>query len=93
MQYYVYILTNQRHTVLYTGVTSDLVTRVYQHKEKLVKGFTSEYNVEKLVYYEIFEDISEAILREKRIKNLVRRKKIELINNFNKNWEDLSKKL
>ena len=56
-QYFVYILTNKNNKVLYTGVTSDLIERIYQHKEKLVKGFTSRYNVDKLVYYEIFEDI------------------------------------
>ncbi|PIR06385.1 MAG: excinuclease ABC subunit C [Candidatus Komeilibacteria bacterium CG11_big_fil_rev_8_21_14_0_20_36_20] len=88
-QYFVYILTNKNNKVLYTGVTSDLIERIYQHKEKLVKGFTSRYNVDKLVYYEIFEDISEAISREKQIKNLVRRKKLELINKFNPDWKDL----
>ena len=88
-QYFVYILTNKNNKVLYTGVTSDLIERIYQHKEKLVKGFTSRYNVDKLVYYEIFEDISEAISREKQIKNLVRRKKLELINRFNPDWKDL----
>ena len=68
MQYCVYILTNRRNTVLYTGVTGELLRRVYQHREKLLPGFTSRYNVSKLVYYECTEDPSSAIAREKQIK-------------------------
>lgn len=68
-QGYVYILTNFTNTVLYIGVTSNLAARVYQHKNKLIKGFTSKYNVTKLVYCETFEDIRDAILREKQLKN------------------------
>ena len=77
-QYYVYIMTNKHNTVLYTGVTNDLKRRVYEHKEKLIDGFTRKYNVTKLVYYEISEDIESAILEEKRIKGGSRIKKIKL---------------
>jgi len=92
-QYYVYILTNQRNTVLYTGVTSDLEKRIYEHKSKLIAGFTKKYNVNKLVYYEIFEIIDEAIKREKQIKAATRKKKIKLIENTNPGWNDLAEKL
>jgi len=88
-QYFVYILTNKNNKVLYTGVTSDLIERIYQHKEKLVKGFTSRYNVDKLVYYEIFEDISEAISREKQIKNWHKDWKWNLIKEKNPELLDL----
>ena len=88
--YYVYIMTNKRNTVFYTGITGDLFTRVFQHKNKLIKGFTSKYNIKKLVYYEEFDNAYEAILREKQIKGGSRRKKIELIENMNKEWKDLS---
>jgi len=83
-QYYVYVLTNKNNRVLYTGVTNDLKKRVYEHKEKFVNGFTKKYNVSKLVYYEILEDPENAILREKKIKAGPRQKKIDLINNMNK---------
>ena len=88
--YYVYITTNKMHTVLYTGVTSDLVGRVYKHKKKTFKGFTAKYNVNKLVYYETFPDINAAIAREKQIKAGSRKDKIELINKMNPTWRDLS---
>ena len=88
-QYYVYIMANENNTVLYTGVTRDVKRRVYEHKEKLVGGFTKKYNVTKLVYYEIVEDVESAILREKRIKGGSRQKKIELITGVNKEWRDL----
>ncbi len=87
--YCVYILTNKRNTVLYTGVTGDLRARVHQHREKLLSGFTSRYNVSKLVYYEAGYDVSGAIIREKQIKAGSRRKKLELINQFNPRWRDL----
>jgi putative endonuclease len=87
--YCVYILTNQRNTVLYTGVTGDLISRVHQHREKLLPGFTNRYNVSKLVYYEVGHDASGAIAREKQIKAGSRRKKIELINWLNPQWRDL----
>ena len=90
-QYYVYIVTNKRNAVLYTGVTGDLEERVYQHKNKLITGFTSKYNVNKLVYYEEFDYIDNAITREKQIKNWHRQWKINLIEEFNPGWVDLSK--
>jgi putative endonuclease len=82
-------LTNERHTVLYTGVTGDLKRRVHQHREKLLPGFTRRYNVSKLVYYDCIEDASAAIIREKQIKAGSRRKKIELVNGFNPEWREL----
>ena len=90
MSYYVYILTNKNHTVLYTGVTSDLVRRVYEHKNHLVKGFTSRYNIHKLVYYEYTTDVTAAIEREKQWKKWSRQKKIRLIERLNPEWLDLS---
>ncbi len=88
-QYYVYILTNYTNSVLYAGVTNNLIRRVYEHKNNLVAGFTQKYNVHKLVYYEIFQDPENAIKREKAIKNLLRRKKIELIKSQNPEFSDL----
>ena len=88
-QYYVYIMTNKNNRVLYTGITNDLKRRVYEHREKFVSGFTGKYNVTKLVYYEILEDPENAILREKQIKAGSRQKKIDLINGFNKEWNEL----
>jgi putative endonuclease len=85
----VYILTNQRHTVLYTGVTSDLTMRLYQHRKQLLLGFTRRYNVSKLVYYEVAETAGAAIQQEKQIKAGSRRKKIDLINGINPSWRDL----
>lgn len=88
-QYYVYIITNKNNRVLYTGITNDLKRRVYEHKEKFVNGFTKRYNISKLVYYEIFGDPENAILREKQIKAGSRQKKIDLIETINKEWNDL----
>jgi putative endonuclease len=88
-QYYVYIMTNNSKT-LYTGVTDDLVRRVYEHKSKLAKGFTQKYNITRLVYYEITSDIQSAIQREKQIKGWLRNKKIALIEATNPRWQDLS---
>ncbi|MCJ7646388.1 GIY-YIG nuclease family protein [bacterium] len=82
-------MTNKTNTVFYTGVTSNLNKRIYEHKENLVEGFTKKYNVHKLVYYEVFNDVEEAILREKQIKGGSRNKKIKLINRMNPNWKDL----
>lgn len=87
--YFVYILTNKNNRVLYTGVTNDLKRRVYEHKEKLIDGFTKKYNVSKLVCYEVTEDIYSALGREKQIKAGSRKKKIELIISMNKEWRDL----
>lgn len=86
-------MTNKTNTVLYTGVTSDLIKRIYEHKEKFVSGFTAKYNVNKLVYCEVFDDITNAIYREKQIKAGSRRKKIELINSLNSGWKDLYSEL
>jgi len=86
---YVYILTNTKNTVLYTGVTSNLVKRVYEHKNKEVSGFTEKYNLHRLIYYEIFEDMISAIIREKQIKGWLRSKKISLIEKNNPDWDDL----
>ncbi len=91
--YYVYILTNKRHTVLYTGVTNDLKRRVYEHREKLVSDFTKKYNVYKLVYYEAADSIEAAIRREKQIKGGSRQKKIDLIIGMNPGWRDLYEEL
>lgn len=88
-QYFVYILTNNYGTVLYTGVTKNLVKRVFEHREKFVDGFTKKYEINKLVYYEIHDDIKNAILREKQIKSGSRKKKILLINKVNEKWKDL----
>jgi len=92
-QYYVYIMTNKRNTVLYAGVTNNLKKRIYEHKTRLVDGFTKKYNVSKLVYYEISNDIYNAIMREKQIKGGSRQKKIDLINSVNFNWRDLYEEL
>ena len=86
----VYIITNKANTVLYTGVTSNLAKRIYEHKNKLVPGFSGRYNLYKLVYYEISDSIFSAIEREKQIKGKSRAYKEELINNFNPAWDDLS---
>jgi putative endonuclease len=88
-QHYVYIMTNKGKTVLYTGITSSLKKRIYEHKTKLVPGFTKKYNITKLVYFEIFDDAYNAITREKQIKAGSRQKKINLINNKNPAWRDL----
>ena len=86
-------MTNHTNTTIYTGVTNNLIRRVYEHKNKLVKGFTSKYNVTKLVYYEIFDDITKAIEREKQIKAGSRKKKEILIDSLNASWEDLYDKI
>ena len=89
--YYVYIATNIKNTVLYTGVTNNLDRRMYDHKHKTVKGFTEKYNINKLVYFETFNLIEDAILYEKKIKGWLRKKKIKLINEMNPKWRDLMK--
>jgi putative endonuclease len=88
-KYYVYILASKRNGTLYIGVTSDLVKRVYEHKEGLVGGFTKRYNVHKLVYHEQTGEVNSAIRREKRLKKWKRQWKIELIEKSNPEWKDL----
>jgi putative endonuclease len=88
-QYYVYIMTNKRNTVLYTGITNDLRRRVYEHQAEIVESFTKRYNIHKLVYYEVSQNAESAILREKQIKGGSRAKKIELVNTMNPGWRDL----
>ena len=88
--YYVYILANWNNKVIYTGVTNNLTRRLYEHKNKLVDGFTKRYNVNKLVYFDFCESIESAILREKQIKGWTRQKKNMLIEQMNPDWRDLS---
>ncbi len=88
-QYYVYIMSNRSKT-LYTGVTSDLLRRVYEHRQRLVEGFTKRYNLTMLVYYEVTTDVQSAISREKQIKGWLRSKKITLIQSVNPYWDNLS---
>ena len=92
-QYYVYIMANDTNTVTYTGVTNDLKRRVFEHKNKMVEGFTKKYNITKLVYYEVGENIEGAILREKQIKAGLRQDKVRLVNSVNKTWRDLYNEL
>ena len=86
-------MTNKNNTVLYTGVTNDLNRRVYEYKKKLMDGFTKKYNVDKLVFYEVYDDINNAIAREKQIKGYSRIKKEKLINEFNPHWEFLNDRI
>ncbi len=86
---YVYILSDKNNNTLYIGVTSNLVKRIYEHKNHLVKGFTDKYNCEKLVYYEKFDDMYRAIQREKTLKHWVRQWKENQIEKFNSDWKDL----
>jgi len=88
--YYVYLLSNWNNKVLYIGVTNNLQRRIYEHKQKLVPGFTEKYNVNKLVYFEQTEDIIAAISREKQLKKWRREKKNALVNSLNPGWQDLS---
>ena len=87
--YSVYITANKVITVLYIGVTNNLIKRIWEHKNKVVPGFTAKYNVDKLVYYENYSDINEAIKREKQLKRWSRKKKMDLIQSFNPTWKDL----
>lgn len=93
IQFYVYILANHTNGVLYIGVTRDLMKRVWEHKNNVVPGFTSKYNVHKLVYFEIFQTSYDAITREKQLKGGSRKKKEVLINTVNPKWEDLYKEI
>lgn len=88
-QSFVYIITNYEETTLYVGVTNNLARRTFEHKEKLTKGFSKKYNLDKLLYYEMFSDITLAIAREKQLKGGSRQRKLDLINKFNPEWKDL----
>ena len=88
--YYVYMLTNRTNKVIYTGVTNDLARRIYEYKHKMIEGFTSRYNLDKLVYFESCMDVRSAIEKEKQIKGGPRSKKIALIEAMNPEWKDLS---
>ena len=88
-QYYVYIICNKRNGTLYTGITSNLIKRIWQHKNGLVEGFSKRYNTKILVYFEAHKDVEEAILREKRIKKWKREWKINLIEKNNPKWDDI----
>jgi len=88
---YVYLLTNKNNSVIYIGVTSNLIQRIFEHKSKKFKGFTSKYNCDKLVYFEEYSAIDDAIKREKQLKAGNRTKKEKLINSINPKWDDLSK--
>jgi putative endonuclease len=92
-QYYVYIMTNKHNRVLYTGVTNDLKRRAYEHRTGQGGGFTSRYNVDKLVYYEMTVSAEAAIAREKQIKGGSRQKKIDLVEGMNPEWRDLYEEL
>jgi len=87
------MLTNWNNKVLYTGITNNLERRIYEHKNKIVEGFTAKYNVNKLVYFDYTSDVSSAIAREKEIKGWTRQKKNELIQSINPKWDDLSNEL
>ena len=91
--YYVYMITNKYNTTLYIGVTNNLIRRIYEHKNKLVKGFSAKYNLNKLVYFEATESIESAITREKQLKNYSRARKEQLIEKFNSEREDLYPKI
>ena len=90
-QYYVYIITNKKEGVLYIGVTNDLERRMFEHKHKIIKGFSEKYNLDKLVYFEKYQHINDAIKREKNLKKWKRDWKIKLIIEENYNWNDISK--
>jgi putative endonuclease len=92
-QYYVYIMTNAKHSTLYTGFSNNLKARVWSHKGRFVDGFTKKYHVDMLVYYEATESVESALAREKQIKAGSRQKKIDLINSINPEWRDLYKEL
>ena len=91
--YYVYILTNWNNKVMYIGVTNDLVRRVFEHRQKTIKGFTEKYNVHKLVYFDVCEDVNSAIAREKELKKWRREKKDQLVTDMNPRWLDLAEEL
>ena len=89
-QYFVYLMTNKNHSVIYTGVTNNIQRRVYEHKNKMVPGFTASYNLDQLVYCEVFDNIEYALAREKQIRAGSRQIKMDLIHKANRQWRDLS---
>ena len=91
--YYVYILSNYKRTTLYTGFTSNLKRRVYEHSQGKINGFTKKYKIKYLIYYEVFKDVNDAIYREKFIKGKKRSYKLNLIHTINPNWQDLSENI
>lgn len=93
MSGFVYILFNKRNGTLFVEVMSNLVKRIYEHKNKLIEGFTKKYSVDKLGYYEVYDDIASAIIREKKLKGTSRKKKLDLIETINPNWQDLYEEL
>ena len=90
-QYYLYLLTNKKSGTLYIGVTNDLERRLFEHKKKLIEGFTKRYNLNKLIYFETYQFVNDAIKRERNMKKWKRQWKIDLIERDNPNWKDLSK--
>ncbi|MEN6624138.1 MAG: GIY-YIG nuclease family protein [Smithella sp.] len=92
-EYYLYILASKKNGTLYIGVTSDLIKRIYEHKQNIIDGFTKQYNVHYLVYYEVFQNVEEAILREKQMKKWNRKWKIRCIEENNPEWQDLYDKI
>ncbi|MEO0883913.1 MAG: GIY-YIG nuclease family protein [Pseudomonadota bacterium] len=93
VSYYVYILASQRNGTLYTGITNDLVRRAWEHRNGCIRGFTSKYTVRRLVWFEVFRDVNEAIAKEKRVKRWRRRWKLDLIETDNPDWKDLYYKI
>jgi putative endonuclease len=87
--YFIYIITNKPNGTLYIGVTNDLERRTFEHRKKIVRGFSSKYNLDRVVYIEDYSDIDQAIAREKQLKNFTREKKIKLIEGLNSEWRDL----
>ena len=87
--YYVYILTNQNNKTVYIGITNDLKRRLYEHKTEQIEGFTKRYHIHKLVYFEEYKDINDAIAREKQLKSWIRQKKNALVESKNPSWQDI----
>ncbi|HLD60754.1 MAG TPA: GIY-YIG nuclease family protein [Patescibacteria group bacterium] len=92
-KYFIYILASQRNGTLYIGVTNDLIRRIYEHKQKLVEGFTKDHSVDRLVYYEEYSDVRDAISREKQLKKWNRKWKLNVIERVNPEWRDLYNEL
>ncbi len=87
--FYVYIMTNKKHGTMYIGVTSNIIKRIWEHKNHVVKGFTEKYNLDKLVYYEVHDNAESAIRKEKRLKEWQRLWQVDLVDKFNPEWHDL----